>query len=161
MRLFIEAIKILYAAIFCAYITGIVIFTIMVLDSEEEISADVTVDVDVNIRQSAFPLKATVYTALPTQTKTYLKLSSGKLVRNDSEIYKNRFCSISQDLSSHLNDGDTIDVVSTVPLLSGLWIVHDRMDSSMRQRIDFLVAPSDLKYFRQGIYPIKIKKFKS
>lgn len=104
-------------------------------------------------------LTATVYPPRRSQTRQYLILASGKLVRNDHNIYKNKYCSISQDLLQHYKYGDTIRVISGHLLLDGLWIIHDCMDTSMTSAIDFLIARPDLKYFRRGVYPVTIRKY--
>jgi len=56
-----------------------------------------------------------------------------------------RFCALSRDLltrwGGEYSYGDTI-MVSGAGKLSGVWIVHDTMNSRYTNRIDFLVAES-------------------
>lgn len=103
-------------------------------------------------------LRGTVYPPKRTQTKQYVILASGIKVRNDDNILQNRFCSLSQDMFQEYSFGDTINVISTHPKLSGKWIIHDCMHAGMKNSIDFFISRKDLKEFSKGVYEIIIEK---
>jgi len=105
-----------------------------------------------------YTLTATVYSARKNQTKKYLKLASGILVRNDESLYYNRFIAVSQDLLKYVGYGDTLNVISSEPLLSGLWIVQDCMSEHKQNSVDFLISRDMLHYFANGRYSVQISE---
>lgn len=51
-----------------------------------------------------------------------------------------RWVALSRDLfKMGFNMGDTIEIESSVPFYSGLWVIKDKMGKNMKKKIDFLV----------------------
>jgi hypothetical protein len=107
-------------------------------------------------QRDTLQLTGTVYPPYRHQVKKYVKLASGILVRNDTNIGHYRYCAISPDLFEYFQYGDTLHVITGHPQLHGKWIVHDCMADSMRRRIDFLIARRDIRHFRLGVYPCRV-----
>jgi len=114
--------------------------------------------INIFLQKPYHELRGTVYPPKTTQTKQYVILASGIKVRNDDNIMQNRFCSLSQDMFPEYSFGDTINVISTHPKLSGKWIIHDCMHAGMKKSIDFFISRKDLKEFSKGVYEIIIEK---
>lgn len=52
---------------------------------------------------------------------------------------KTRWIAISQDLLKIYSFGDTVEIKSSNPELSGKWVIHDTMGARHKQTVDFLV----------------------
>jgi len=115
-----------------------------------------TIIVFEKVRNNITNIRGTVYCPTDKQNKQYIRTSSGRLVRNDSNIRLNRILSLSQDLFFQYNlyFGDSLYCDSDNVLLVGKWFIEDAMESNMVRSCDFLFSKKDMQNFKQGVYKV-------
>lgn len=99
----------------------------------------------------------TVYNAVPNQCSgNHLKTADGSIidpVKVESGTIK--WVAVSRDmLKNGYKYGDKIEIISTDPLISGVYEIHDTMAKKFTKRIDILMP----KRIRTGKWIVKIKK---
>ena len=84
---------------------------------------------------------ATCYNPVKEQCNSSFWLTADMSIIDTIHPEKHRWIAVSRDLlSKGLSMGDTVDITGTW-VYDGKWVIHDKMNSRYRNRIDFLIKP--------------------
>lgn len=106
---------------------------------------------------SAQNYTVTVYNAVPNQCSgNYLKTADGSIINPEKvENGTIKWVAVSRDmLRDGFKYGDKIEIISTDPLISGVYEIHNTMAKKFTKRIDILMP----RKIKTGKWTVKIKK---
>jgi 3D (Asp-Asp-Asp) domain-containing protein len=100
----------------------------------------------------------TVYNPVPNQcNRNHLITADGSFINMQKlEEGTIKWVAVSRDMLKDFKYGDKIEIISSDPLISGIYEIHDTMNKRFKKRIDILM-PEKIK---TGKWTVKIRKIK-
>lgn len=100
----------------------------------------------------------TVYNAVPSQCSgNHLVTADGSVIDTKKvEDGTIKWVAVSRDMLKEFKYGDKIEIISSDPLISGIYEIHDTMSKRFERHIDILM-PDRIK---TGKWTVKIRKIK-